>query len=112
MLALHVFRAPMVFYMSIEAHFCQEGLLTLLLPTHATADELPVIKLMADVVLGPVDALEILACPCWTEQTPPDSMSSLSWGLHLERLEEGTEYGFPHLTKPEIGLTLRYGTLW
>ena len=29
MLALHVFRAPMVFYMSIEANFCQEGLLTI-----------------------------------------------------------------------------------
>jgi len=29
MLALHVFRAPVVFYMSVEAHFGKEGLLTI-----------------------------------------------------------------------------------
>jgi len=110
MLALHIFGAPVVFYMSIEAHFCQEGLLTFLLPTQATADKLPIIKLMADVVLGPVDALEILACPCWAKKAPPDGMSSFSRGLHLEWLEKGAEYGLPNLTKAEVGLALRDGT--
>jgi hypothetical protein len=82
-----------------------------LLPTHATTYELPVIKLMADVILSPIDALEIFACPCWAEQTPPDRMSTFTWGLHLEWFEEGTDYGLPNLTKSEIGLALRDGTL-
>jgi len=111
MLALHVFGAPVVFYMRVETHFREKGLLTFLLPAHATTNELSVIKLVADVVFRPIDALEILARPCRTEKTPPDGVSSFSWGLHLVWFEKGAEDGLPNLSKSEVGLTLSDGAL-